>query len=94
MYSISKINVGKKECAFAPLATYVPLSYVLPCCRLFINCDRLTSEAQEQLASGGVQQFAYEEVANHITALLQASEGAIWVSAKLLTYVYCHKLIH
>ena len=53
-------------------------------CRLFVNCDQLTSEARHQLAIGGVQQFAYEDVANHITALLQESEqGSIWVSARL-----------
>ena len=75
---------------------YVPLSHVLLLHhRLFMNCDQLTSEAQQQLASGGVQQFDYEEVANHITALLQASkEGSIWVSAKLHLCVHWHRLSH
>ena len=78
--------VGK----YAPLlylAAYVPSFNVLPPSRLFMNCDLLTSEAQQQLASGGVQQFAYGEVANHITALLEASEGAVWVSYPAYTVI-------
>ena len=60
-----------------------------------MNCDQLTNEAQQQLDLGGVQQFAYEEVVNHITALLQASEeGSIWVSAKLQPCIHCDKLTH
>lgn len=66
--------------------------------RLFIDGDQLTIEAQQQLTSGeGVQQFSYEDVANHIPELLQACEGAIWVSAWFRSHLpilhYCSDVV-